>query len=133
MGAKDVRTPSNEAERESLLFRLSATTARELDMLPDVIPRAMERYREEVERIEQLGDSPRPQHVIRARNALRTLLGDIYLQPNGGHLMARVEIQNQALALPGGDLAIGGSGGALCTLATSPEPIAVLEVPLIAA
>ncbi len=86
MGAKDVRTPSNEAERESLLFRLSATTARELDMLPDVVPRAMGRYREEVERMEQLGDSPRPQHVIRARNALRTLLGDIYLQPKRGPL-----------------------------------------------
>ncbi len=82
-GAKDVRTPSNEAERGSLLFRLSGTTARKLDMLPDVVPPAMECYREEVECMEQLGDSPRPQHVIRARNALRTLLGDIYLQPNG--------------------------------------------------
>ena len=118
MGAKDVRTPSNEAERESLLFRLSATTARELDMLPDVVPRAMGRYREEVERMEQLGASPRPQHVIRVRIALRTLLGDIYLQPNGGHLMARVEMQNQALALPGGDLAIGGSGGVICSVPT---------------
>ncbi len=133
MGAKDVRTPSNEAERESLLFRLSASKARELDMLPDAVPRAMERYREEVERMEQLGDNPRPQHVIRARNALRTILGDIYLQPNGGHLVARIELQNQALALLEGDLAIGGSGGSLRPLATVPEPIAVLEVPLIAA
>ncbi len=47
--------------------------------------------------------------------------------------MARNELQNQALALLGGDLAIGGSGGSLRTLATSPEPIAVLGVPLIAA
>ncbi len=99
MGANDVRTPSNEAERGSLLFRLSGTTARELDMLPDVVPPAMEYYREEVERIGQLGDSPRPQHVIRARNAFRTQLVDIYLQPNGGHLMALIELQNQALAL----------------------------------
>ncbi len=60
-----------------MLFRLSGTTARELDMLPDVVPPAMECYREEVERMEQLGDSPRPQHVIRARSALRTQLWDI--------------------------------------------------------
>ena len=97
-----------------MLFRLSASKARELDMLPDAVPRAMERYREEVERMEQLGDNPRPQHVIRARNALRTILGDIYLQPNGGHLVARIELQNQALALLEGDLAIGGSGGRIC-------------------
>ncbi len=123
MGAKDVRTSLNEAERESLLFRLSPTTAHELAMLPDVVPRAMERYREEVERIEHQGDSPRPQHVIRARNALRTLLVDIYLQPNGGHLMARVEMQNQALALPGGNLAIVCSGGVICTVPTVPTRI----------
>lgn len=66
---------------------------------------AMERYREAVvERMEQLGDSPRPQQVVRAHTALHTLLGDIFLQPIGDHLVARVEMQNQALALLGGAL-----------------------------
>ncbi len=67
------------------------------------------------------------------RAALRTLLGEIYFQPNGDHLVARVEMQNQALAPLGGDTATGGSGGTLCTLARSPEPVAVLEIPLLAA
>ena len=66
------------------------------------------------------------------RASLRTLLGEIYLQPNGDHLVARVEMQNQALALLGGDIAIGGSGGSLRALATGAEPLAVLHVPLIA-
>ena len=67
------------------------------------------------------------------RAALRTLLGEIHWQPNGDHLVARIDMQNQALALRGGDIAIGGSGGSLRPLATAPEPIAVVEFPLIAA
>jgi len=53
---------------------------------------------------------------VRARAALRTLLGEIWLQPNGDHLVAHVELQNQALALVSGNVANGGSGGALCEL-----------------
>ena len=73
----------------------------------------MERYRHQVDHMEQLGDSPKPQHVVRARTALRSLLGDIRLQPNGDHLVAHVEVQNQTMALVSGIVANGGSGGAL--------------------
>ena len=76
----------------------------------------MERYREAVERMEQLGDSPRPQRVVRARAALRTLLGNIRLQPNGDHLVAHVEVRNEALALVGSDVASGYSGGRITDL-----------------
>ncbi len=101
-----------EAQKEQLLGRLSSTTVPELDTLPDIVPRAIERYRNEVGRMEQLGASPKPEHVVRARAALRTLLGEIWLQPNGDHLVAHVELQNQALALISGNVANGGSGGA---------------------
>jgi len=100
-----------EVQRELLLTRLSTTEASNLDALPDVVPRAMERYREEVERMEQLGESPRPQRVVRARAALRTLLGEIRLQPKGDHLVARVEMRNEALALVSDNVAKGYSGG----------------------
>ena len=100
-----------EAQKEQLLGRLSSTTVPELDTLPDIVPRVIERYRNEIGRMEQLGDSPKPEHVIRARAALRTLLGEIWLQPNGDHLVAHVELQNQALALVSGNVANGGSGG----------------------
>ena len=111
-----------EAERGLLLSRLSANAVNELDTLPDVVPRAMERYRDEVERMEQLGDSPRPQRVVRARAALRTLLGDIRLQPNGDHLVAHVEVQNDALALISGNVANGYSGGPIAPLYTPAAP-----------
>ena len=58
-----------------------------------------------------MGDSPKPEHVIRARAALRTLLGEIWLQPNGDHLVAHVELQNQAFALTSANVANVGSGG----------------------
>ncbi len=88
-----------EAQKEQLLARLASSTLPELDTIPDIVPRAIERYRVEVGRLEQLGDNPKPEHVVRARAALRTLLGAIWLQPNGDHLVAHVELQNQALAL----------------------------------
>ena len=94
------------------MARLSSATLPELDALPDAVPRAVERYRAEVGRLEQLGDSPKPEHVVRARGALRTLLGEIWLQPNGDHLVAHIELQYQALALVSGNVANGGSGGA---------------------
>ena len=100
-----------ETQKEKLLARLSSATLPELDALPDAVPRAVERYRAEVGRLEQLGDSPKPEHVVRARDALRTLLGEIWLQPNGDHLVAHIELQNQALALVSGNVANGGSGG----------------------
>ncbi len=100
-----------ETQKEKLLARLSSAALPELDALPDAVPRAVERYRAEVGRLEQLGDSPKPEHVVRARGALRTLLGEIWLQPNGDHLVAHVELQNQALALISGNVANGGSGG----------------------
>ena len=100
-----------EAQKEQLLTRLSSTELPELDGLPDVVPRAIERYRDEVGRLEQLGNNPKPEHVVRVRAALRTLLGEIWLQPNGDHLVAHVELQNQALALVSGNVANGGSGG----------------------
>jgi hypothetical protein len=102
-------------------------------LILNVVPRAMERYRDEVERMEQLGDSPRPQRVVRARTALRTLLGDIRLQPNGDHLVAQFEVRNEALALISGDVANGYSGGPLRPLARAPEPPIVLDFPLLAA
>ena len=100
-----------EAQKEQLLARLSSTRLPEVDALLDIVPRAIESYRAEVGRLEQLGDSPKPEHVVRARAALRTLLGEIWLQPNGDHLVAHVELQNQALALVSGNVANGGSGG----------------------
>ncbi len=78
---------------------------------------AIERYRAEVGRLEQLGDNPKPEHVVRARAALRTLFGEIWLQPNGDHLVAHVELQNQALALISGNVANGGSGGRISSSA----------------
>ncbi len=100
-----------ETQKEKLLTRLSSAALPELDALPDAVPNAVERYRAEVGRLEQLGDSPKPEHVVRARAALRTMLGEIWLQPNGDHLVAHVELQNQALALASGNVANNGSGG----------------------
>jgi len=40
------------------------------------------------------------------------------LQPNDDHLVAHVELQNQALALISGNVANGGSGGVICTVPT---------------
>ncbi len=117
-----------EAQKEQLLTRLSSTELPELDGLPDVVPRAIERYRDEVGRLEQLGDNPKPEHVVRARAALRTLLGEIWLQPNGDHLVAHVELQNQALALVSGNVANGGSGGPLMKITdlyAQPFPLVV--------
>lgn len=100
-----------EAQKVQILAKLSEAAPHELDELPDMVPDAIERYRAEVGRLEQLGDSPKPEHVVRARAALRSLLGDIWLQPNGDHLVAHVELQNQALALVSANVANGGSGG----------------------
>ncbi len=52
-----------------------------------------------------------------------THVGDIYLRPNEDHLVAHVEMQNQALALLGGDVAIGGSGGVICAVPTLPQRV----------
>jgi len=106
-----------ESQKEQLLTRLASTTLPELDSIPDIVPRAIERYRAEVGRLEQLGDNPKPEHVVRARAALRTLFGEIWLQPNGDHLVAHVELQNQALALISGNVANGGSGGRISSSA----------------
>jgi site-specific DNA recombinase len=100
-----------EIQKEKLLARLSSIALPGLDTLPDAMPMAVERYREEVGQLEQLGDRPKPEHVVRARAALRALLGEIWLQPNGDHLVAHVELQNQALALISGNVANSGSGG----------------------
>ena len=83
--------------------------------------------------MEQLGASPKPEHVVRARAALRTLLGEIWLQPNGDHLMAHVEVQNQTMALLSDDVANGGSGGRIRTYdlrVMSPRDRAFLKVDL---
>ena len=108
-----------EDQKEQLLDRLSSAALPQLDALPDIVPKAIERYRAEVGRLEQLGDSPKPEHVLRARAALRTLLGDIWLQPNGDHLVAHVELQNQALALTSANVANVGSGGRIWHFAGS--------------
>ncbi|MGH8195135.1 MAG: hypothetical protein ACREQ8_12145, partial [Woeseiaceae bacterium] len=64
-----------------------------------------ERYRAEVERMAELS---RPRDVVRARTALKTLLGDIRLQPQpDGHLVAHLELKNSMFSM----LDNGGSGG----------------------
>ncbi len=74
-----------------------------------------------------------------ARANLGALLGTVTLKPRDGILWAHPAPNAKGLTevKPLDGLRINspfsGSGGALCTLATSPTPVAVLEVPLIAA
>ncbi len=100
-----------EVQKEQILAKIAEATPPELDALPDMVPEAIERYRSEVGRLEQLSDTARPEQIARARTALKNLLGEIWLQPNGDHLVAHVELQNQALALVSANVANGGSGG----------------------
>ncbi len=100
--------------------RDAVTPAASLDKLPDIVPKAaMDRYRLEIERMEHIGtdgDRVDPRDVIRARAALRELLGEIRLRPNkAGHLDAHVSFQRRALAL----VAIGASNPPLPTFAAS--------------
>lgn len=80
-----------------------ATKPARLDTLPDVIPQALERYRDKVLKLAQMGDSRSTSRVqmARARSALRSLLGDIPLQPDyeNRHLVALMGISEKALAL----------------------------------
>ena len=72
-----------EAQKEQLLGRLSSTTVPELDTLPDIVPRAIERYRNEVERMEQLGASPKPEHVVRRARRYAHFWGNFGCSPTG--------------------------------------------------
>ena len=77
-----------------------------------------------------------PREANKARVILKDLLGPIQMCPGpDGSLWAEFYARPAALVKKAVGTGVGsdGSGGSLRPLATAPEPIAVLEVPLIAA
>ena len=71
---------SIQCPRSPITFPGGVTVSRLFNSWKGFAEAARERVGGEVEfieRMEQLGDSPRPQHVIRARTALFTLIADI--------------------------------------------------------
>ena len=96
------------------------------------LPEAAEAYRQQFER--GLDDNPR--EAIKARVILNDLPGPIQMCPGpDGSLWVEFYARPAALVKKAIGTSVGsdGSGGSLCTLATSPELLAVLDVALIAA
>ena len=91
--------------------------------------------------IEALADNPVTtlEDIEVARANLRALLGIVTLKPRDGILWAHPAPNAKGLVetRPLDGLRINspfyGSGGSLCTLARSPEALAMLDIPLIAA
>jgi chromosome segregation ATPase len=63
-----------------------------LSLLPDIIPGLVERYRDMVGEIAQLGRNPsaKTDDVSKARKALSALLGPVRVEPRGEVLVAKV-------------------------------------------
>ena len=94
--------------------------------------KAAEAYRQQI----TPGLDDNPGQANKARVILKDLLGPIQICPGpDGSLWVEFYARPAALVKKAIGTSVGsdGSGGSLCTLATSSEPLAVLEVPLIAA
>ncbi len=125
------------AETEIALKQVPAPVT----FLADVFPALIQRWRELVISIESLADAQGAtlKDIEAARPNLRALLGTVTLKPRDGILWAHPAPSAKGLVetRPLDGLRINspffGSGGSLRPLATAMEPIAVLEVPLIAA
>ena len=105
--------------------------------ITQIVPRLAGQYRAMVEDLENILPEQRPRDVARARAQIKKFLGgNIIVREAPDEIRLETEQGVGAVALlqaVGGKVGNVGSGGALRPLATAPEPLAVLEFPLIAA
>jgi len=112
-----------------------------VSFIPDMVPALVQNWRELVITIELLADNPHAtrEDIEAARASLGALLGTVTLRPKNGVLWAHPAPNEKGLVetRPLDGLRINspfyGSGGSIRPLARFPGPLAVLEVPLIAA
>ena len=113
-------------------IRRSQLAASQSAKIIAALTKASDAYRQQIE----LGLDDNPRETAKARIIIRDLLGPIQMCPGpDGGLWAEYNTRPAALARKavGASVELTGFGGSLRPIATTTEPIAVLDVPLIAA